>query len=103
MEYIKEALRVMDDPEYIKVEPVESGGIDVTFRLQSGPRKEIGVNGCKASLIILFVKRFIEIMQSRIPCQENAQTRAHLKQALAWQYQRDKDRSKRKVLGTMRK
>lgn len=74
----------------------------VSFRIQDGPIKENGVNGCQVDTIIETAKTIIEGLNKKFPCSENTLTIAHLGSALAASRARKKDREKRNVEGTNR-
>jgi len=71
----------------------------VTFNIQSGTIKDVGINGCQARDIIEYALHLIESFNASFPCPENVCTIAHLEEALKWQDARTKDREKRGVEG----
>lgn len=71
----------------------------ISFTLQNGPIKEVGVNGCQVDTIIYAAKLILEGFQKKFPCHENEEALAHLRQALFWLDQRKADREKRGVEG----
>lgn len=98
MRELEEAVKHLEAREFFKVE-----GNEVRIKIQEGPRGEAGLNGCKAQDVILFAKALIEEFQGKVDCYENRVTLVKLKDAAAWQAERDRDRARRKVTGTMRK
>jgi len=75
----------------------------VSFTIQNGPAKEVGVNGCQVVDMIAVAKHMIEQLNAKFPCRENAVTTTKLDEALMWQEKRTKDREKRGVEGTSQK
>jgi hypothetical protein len=71
----------------------------VVFRLQNGPIKEVGVNGCQVDTLIEAAKLIIEGLNKNYPCRENAVAITKLDEALMWLEKRKKDREKRGVEG----
>ena len=74
-------------------------GSVVQFKIQNGPIKEVGKNGCQVDDIILFSRRLIEEFNAEFPCDENVQAIVHLNTALAHLKQRRIDRENRGVEG----
>ncbi|HWP53594.1 MAG TPA: hypothetical protein VN476_05630 [Pyrinomonadaceae bacterium] len=81
-------------PQYI----VEEGST-VSFTIQDGPIKEVGVNGCQIDDVVEWAKNKIEGFQKAYPCRENALVITKLDEALLWLYKRKADREKRGVEG----
>ena len=71
----------------------------ISFTIQNGPIKEVGVNGCQVTEIIEVAKMIIEGFDASYPCRENLHTIMHLREALGWQKKRTDDREKRGVEG----
>ena len=71
----------------------------ISFRLQNGPIKEVGVNGCQVDTIIEVAKLIIEGLDKNFPCRENAIAITKLDEALLWMMKRKSDREKRRVEG----
>lgn len=71
----------------------------LSFTLQNGPIKEVGVNGCQVSDVIAVAKHIIEELNKKFPCRENSMTITKLDEALMWQDKRTKDRELRNVEG----
>ena len=81
---------------YIKVDAEKS---TVTFQIQEGPIKEVGVNGCQASDMLEYVTALFAALNETFPCRENALTITKLEEAQHWQQHRTKDRLQRGVEG----
>lgn len=75
----------------------ESGRL--SFKLQHGPIKESGVNGCQLTDMIEVAKMMLEKLNKKFPCRENALTITKLDEALMWQKKRTEDRERRGVEG----
>jgi len=71
----------------------------ISFRVQDGPIKEVGVNGCQVDTIIEAAKMIIEGLNKQFPCRENAMVIAKLDEALLWSMKRKIDRERRGVEG----
>ena len=71
----------------------------VTFIGQTGPIKEVGVNGCQIDDLIKFARRTIEIFDRKFPCRENSFVIAKLQEAEMWLEERKTQRSQRGVEG----
>lgn len=74
-------------------------GSKVTFQIQEGPIKEVGVNGCQIDDVIEFAKNTIEGFNKSYPCRENSVVITKLDEALLWLMKRKMDREKRGVEG----
>lgn len=72
----------------------------ISFTLQNGPIKEVGVNGCQVETIIHAAKMMIEGLNLKVPCRENAVAITKLDEAIMWLEKRTKDRQARGVEGT---
>ncbi len=71
----------------------------LSFTLQNGPIKEVGLNGCQVTDVIAVAKHIIEELNKKFPCRENAVTITKLDEALLWQQKRTADREARNVEG----
>ena len=71
----------------------------ITFRVQKGPIKEVGSNGCQVDTIIATAKVIIEELNKNYPCRENAVVITKLDEALLWLMKRKLDRERRGVEG----
>ena len=75
----------------------------ITFKIQNGPIKENGINGCQVDEIIRTAKTIIEGLNYKFPCRENSVAITKLDEALMWLEERKKDRIKRGVEGFNKK
>jgi len=71
----------------------------ISFRIQDGPIKEYGVNGCQVDTVIEAAKIIIEGLNNKFPCRENAMVITKLDEALLWSMKRKLDRESRGVEG----
>jgi len=74
----------------------------ISFAIQNGPIKEVGVNGCQLVTMIETAKLMLERLNEKFPCHENEETIHCLQKAIVWQNLRTKEREKRGVEGTSR-
>lgn len=72
----------------------------ITFKIQQGPIKEHGVNGCQIDTLVLTAKIMLEKLNEKFPCRENYLAITKLQEALMWLEHRKKDRENRGVEGT---
>lgn len=72
----------------------------ISFRIQNGPIKENGVNGCQVDTIIETAKTIIEGLNKKFPCRENSIVITKLDEALHWLNHRTARRVKANVEGT---
>lgn len=73
---------------------------EITFRIQNGPIKEAGINGCQVDTIIHAAKKILEGLDAKFPSEYNKLAINKLDMALSHLEQRTKDREKRGVEGT---
>ena len=71
----------------------------ISFKIQNGPIKENGKNGCQLMDMVSVALRMLEELNAKFPCKENTMTIRHLEDALEWQERRTKDRELRGVEG----
>ena len=71
----------------------------ISFTLQNGPIKEVGVNGAQVETLIEAAKMIIEGLNKNFPCRENAMVITKLDEALLWSMKRKLDMEKRNVEG----
>lgn len=71
----------------------------LSFTLQNGPVKEVGVNGCQVDTVIEAAKAIVEGLNAKFPCRENAMVITKLDEALMWSAKRKADREARGVEG----
>jgi len=83
-----------DGKGFIKVE-----GNTISFTIQEGPIKEVGVNGCQIDDVIQTVRDMIAVASRKFPCLENYMCLGKLDEAMLWLYKRKLDREKRGVEG----
>lgn len=72
----------------------------ITFNLQNGPIKEVGINGCQIATLIDAAKFLIEKHNEKYPCPFNIETIYHLGQAILFQERRTQAIEARGVEGT---
>jgi len=75
----------------------------ISFKIQNGPIKENGVNGCQVVDMIAVARHMIYGLNEKFPCRENAITLTRLDEAILWQAQRTANREARGVEGTSNK
>lgn len=71
----------------------------ITFKIQNGPIKENGVNGCQVDTMIIAAIKIIEGLNKKFPCTENAIAVVNLENAFMALKDRRRDREKRGVEG----
>jgi hypothetical protein len=71
----------------------------ISFKIQNGPIKEVGINGCQVDTLIETARMIIEGLNEKFPCIQNAMVIEHLKLAKHWSEQRRKNRIDRGVEG----
>lgn len=71
----------------------------ISFRIQNGPIKEVGKNGCQVEDMIATCAVIIGKLNEKFPCEENDQVLEHLRRAVAWSKQRTANRQARNVEG----
>jgi hypothetical protein len=71
----------------------------ISFTLQNGPIKEVGLNGCQVDTIIEAAKIILASFNFKHPCRENSIAITKLEEALMWLDKRKKDRIERGVEG----
>lgn len=72
----------------------------LSFTLQQGPIKEVGVTGCQVDTIIEAAKIILEGLHKQFPCKENEEAILHLDGALSALMKRKMNRETRGVEGT---
>lgn len=75
----------------------------VNFKIQNGPIKENGVNGCQVDTMILTAALIVKGLNEKFPCVENDAALSHLEQAALALKERKINREKRGVEGTDQK
>jgi hypothetical protein len=71
----------------------------VSFTIQDGPIREVGVNGVQIDEVIRWAKVKIEGFNAAFPCRENSMVITKLDEALLWLLKRKLDREARGVEG----
>lgn len=71
----------------------------IAFKIQDGPIKEYGHNGCDVATIIEVAKMIVEGLNKKRICRENSMAIQKLDEALMWLEKRTKDRTIRGVEG----
>lgn len=72
----------------------------ISFTIQNGPIKEVGVNGCQVDTIIEAARLIIKGLDDKFPCAENKAAAMHLRRALDCLELRKRNRTIRGVEGT---
>lgn len=72
----------------------------ISFRIQNGPVKESGVNGCQVDTMIAVAQLIIAGLNRKFPCHENHLAMGALSQAREWLHVRKERREARNVEGT---
>jgi hypothetical protein len=78
---------------------IDHGENIISFKIQNGPIKEVGVNGCQVDTLIHAARHIIEGLNKKFPCGLNKHALRNLGQALAWLDARKADRERRGVEG----
>lgn len=79
---------------------ISEDGAMISFTLQQGPIKEIGVNGCQVDTIIEAAMMILQGLDEKSPCPENALAINSLENALIHLEMRKRDRTQRGTEGT---
>jgi hypothetical protein len=72
----------------------------IAFRIQNGPIKEVGVNGCQVDTMIETCFLIIKGLNEKFPCEENKDVMDFLSAAITRLEMRKRNREKRQVEGT---
>lgn len=72
----------------------------ILFRIQKGPIKEVGLNGCQVDTLIGVAASIIEGLNKNFPCAENDEALMHLVGAIQALAKRKTNREARGVEGT---
>ncbi len=78
---------------------VQIKGSSISFQIQDGPIKEVGVNGCQIDELGKVWLQILEKFNKAFPCRENSLTITKIEEALMWQQKRKENREKRNVEG----
>ncbi len=71
----------------------------ISFRIQNGPIKEVGKNGCQVEDVIAVAAHIVGELNKKFPCQENDEVLKNLHLAIHWSKQRTINRQSRQVEG----
>ena len=71
----------------------------ISFRMQNGPIKENGVNGCQVDTLIHAAMVIINELNKKFPCDDNDEAISALSDSLLWLDKRKRDREARGVEG----
>lgn len=74
----------------------------ISFKIQNGPVKEVGVNGCQIDTIIEAAKLIIDGLNKNFSCRENSLAITKLDESLMWLRERTRNREKRDVEGYLK-
>jgi hypothetical protein len=91
-----ETLIGKDLGEFIKVNHEDN---EITFKIQQGPVKEVGVNGCQVDDMIIVAAKIIKGLNKNFPCSHNLNAYGYLMQAVGSLLARKEDRERRNVEG----
>lgn len=72
----------------------------ISFRIQNGPIKENGVNGCQVDTLIETAKIMLDGLNKKFPCRENSLAITKLDEALLWLGARKARREAQGIEGT---
>ena len=101
-ELFPEQLYPQFEENFRKRNPIQLG-IDkgsISFTLQTGPIKEVGVNGCQIDALIIMARDIIKYFNDQYPCQENVLALEALTVALKELDRRTARREREKTEGT---
>ena len=72
----------------------------ITFKIQDGPVKKKGVNGCQVDQILEASRLMLEGLHKKVASKETACAITHIEEAIMWLEKRRADRTARGVEGT---
>ncbi len=72
----------------------------ISFKIQDGPIKENGINGCQLTDMVEVATHMVSTLNETHRCRENSVTITKWEEGLMWQEKRTKDRETRNVEGT---
>ena len=72
----------------------------IEFKIQNGPIKEVGTNGCQIDTLLHAWVATVEKLNERHPSKENSISLRRVKEAIFWQDERTRNRVDRGVEGT---
>ena len=82
---------------------VLAGAKTIFIEFQSGPVKEVGVNGLTNEALLAILINRTEVLNGRFPCRENSIAVTKMQEALMWFEKRTADRKARGVEGFNKK
>lgn len=83
----------------LDMEYIEIGESTITFKIQDGPIKEYGKNGCQIDDIGIVWLTILMYFNSKFGSRFNSLAITRIQSALNWQYNRKEERRQRKVEG----
>lgn len=78
---------------------IHDKGNTIVFKIQNGPIKENGVNGCQVDTMVHACLMIIEELDKKFPCKENDTCIWHLRRAYMLLKERKRNREARGVEG----
>ena len=94
--HMEQAPDCLNPSEFIQIYNDDNS---INFKIQDGPIKEHGVNGCQVDTLIHAAKMIIEGLNKKFPCRENSMAITNLDASILWLEKRKSDREKRGVEG----
>lgn len=91
--------KLFDDQRKAKPIYVDHDLNMISFRIQDGPIKEVGVNGAQVDTLVYAAIGIIQGLNKKFPCQENDEALLALNVAMVWMEKRKKNREARGVEG----
>lgn len=87
----------LEDEKYVRVNHAANA---IGFKIQDGPVKEKGVNGCQVDTMIEASRLILEGLNKNVPSHETSLAIKSLKEAEMWLEKRRINRTERGVEGT---
>ena len=87
-----------DHPEGNFIEINDRDGA-ITVKMQNGPIKEVGVNGCQFTILVEMAIEILKGLNDKHPSVENHFTLTKWQEGMMWQRERTRDRENRGVEG----
>ena len=78
---------------------IHDGSNLLSFKIQNGPIKEVGVNGCQVDTLFATGLVMLDALNRNFPCPENEMAIIKVKELLMWLEERKRDRVRRGVEG----
>jgi hypothetical protein len=88
-----------DDENAVAFIIIDLQANSITFRIQDGPVKESGPNGCQVDQMVSAARLIIGGLNESFPCRENSVAITKLDEAGMWLRERTRDRTSRGVEG----